>query len=161
MQKITPFLWFNDNAEEAVNFYASVFPDAKINKTLRYPEGTPELAGKVLTIDFQLLGQNFVALNGGTKFQFNESISFVVHCKSQEEVDYYWDKLTDGGEESRCGWLKDRFGLSWQVVPTKLLQLINDKDPAKSNRVMQAMMQMTKINLATIEEAYKNGTTEG
>jgi len=156
MQKITPFLWFNNNAEEAVNYYTSVFPDAKIKNVLRYPAGTPELAGTVLTIDFQLFGQNFVALNGGPKFQFNEAFSFVVHCSSQQEVDYYWNKLSDGGEESRCGWLKDRFGLSWQVVPTRLLELLHDPTPEKSNNVMQAMMQMGKIDVKAIEDAYNN-----
>jgi predicted 3-demethylubiquinone-9 3-methyltransferase (glyoxalase superfamily) len=154
MQKINPFLWFNDNAEEAVNFYASVFPDAKIGKVLRYPKETPGLGGKVLTIEFELFGQKFVALNGGPKFKFNESVSFVINCKSQEEVDHYWNRLTDGGEESQCSWLKDRYGLSWQVVPNRLIELLNDKDPAKSSRVMQAMMQMKKIDIATLEEAY-------
>jgi len=155
MQKITPFLWFNENAEEAVAFYSSVFNDVKVLKTVRYPDAVPGLGGKVLTIEFELFGHRYVALNGGPKFSFTEAISFVVSCDSQEEVNYYWEKLTDGGEESKCGWLKDRFGLSWQVVPTVLPKLLAGKDAESSNRVMQAMFKMRKLEIAPLQEAYE------
>lgn len=155
MQKITPFLWFNENAEEAVDFYKSVFKDVKVNKTVRYPDAMPVLGGKVLTIEFELFGQKYVALNGGPKFQFTEAVSFVVNCEGQEEVDYYWEKLTDGGEESMCGWLKDRFGLSWQVVPTVLPKLLAGKDAESSNRVMQAMFKMRKLEIVPLQQAYE------
>jgi len=154
MQKITPFLWFNDNAEEAVNFYASVFKDSKIMNMVRYGEAGPGPKGQVMTASFQLNGQDFIALNGGPLFKFTEAISFVVNCLTQEEVDEYWDKLSKGGEKSRCGWLKDKFGLSWQVVPTILSKLLGDKDAEKSKRVMSAMMQMDKIDIAKLEQAY-------
>ena len=159
MQKITPFLWFHDQAEEAVKFYTSVFKNSKIGRILRYSEeaakasGRP--AGSVLTVEFEMEGQKFVALNGGPLFKFNESISFVVNCETQEEVDYFWEKLTaDGGQESQCGWLKDKFGVSWQVVPTVLIDMLHDKDPRKSERVMQAMLQMQKIDISKLEAAY-------
>ncbi len=158
MQKITPFLWFDDQAEEAVKFYTSVFKNSKIGRILRYSEeaakasGRP--AGSVLTVEFEMEGQKFVALNGGPLFKFNESISFVVNCETQEEVDYFWEKLTaDGGQESQCGWLKDKFGLSWQVVPTVLIDMLHDKDSKKSERVTAAMLQMKKIDINKLKEA--------
>ena len=158
MQKITPFLWFNDNAEEAVNLYVSIFKDSKIGAITRYEEqgaaasGRPK--GSVMTIQFQLEGQEFVALNGGPHFKFTEAVSFVVNCKTQEEVDEYWAKLTAGGEEVQCGWLKDKYGLSWQIVPTALPEMLKDKDPAKAKRVMEAMLQMKKIDIPTLKRAY-------
>ena len=158
MQKITPFLWFDDQAEEAVKFYTSVFKNSKIGRILRYSEeaakasGRP--AGSVLTVEFEMEGQKFVALNGGPLFKFNDSISFVVNCETQEEVDYFWEKLTaDGGQESKCGWLKDKFGLSWQVVPTVLIDMLHDKDSKKSERVTAAMLQMKKIDINKLKEA--------
>jgi len=154
MQKITPFIWFPGNAEEAVNHYVSVFDDARITDTLYYEEGSPGPIGEVMTIGFELQGQKFTALNGGDEFPFNEAISFVVHCGSQEEVDRYWDALTaDGGEPGPCGWLKDRFGVSWQIVPDRLLELHADPDPARRRRVMEAMLQMSKIDLKVLEDA--------
>jgi predicted 3-demethylubiquinone-9 3-methyltransferase (glyoxalase superfamily) len=155
MQKITPFLWFNDNVEEAMNFYASVFKDSTIGTVTRLPEGTPGPANKVLTATFTLNGQDFMALNGGPEFKFTEAISFFVSVETQEEVDELWEKLTaDGGEESQCGWLKDKFGLSWQIIPTALGKLMGDPDPEKSQRVMQAMLQMKKIDIAGLQRAY-------
>jgi len=157
-QKITPFLWFDDKAEEAAKFYTSIFKNSKIGNITRYdeeatgPTGRP--AGSVMTVDFQLGGQEFVALNGGPMFKFTEAISFVVNCENQEEVDYFWSKLSAGGEESRCGWLKDKFGLSWQVVPTVLTEMLTDKDTAKARRVMHAMLQMDKIDIAVLKKAY-------
>jgi len=157
-QKITPFLWFDDKAEEAAKFYTSIFKDSKIGNITRYdeeaagPTGRP--AGSVMTVDFQLAGKEFVALNGGPMFKFTEAISFVVNCENQEEVDYFWSKLSAGGEESRCGWLKDKFGLSWQVVPTVLIEMLTDKDTAKAKRVMHAMLQMDKIDIAVLKKAY-------
>lgn len=156
-QKITPFLWFDNNAEEAVNFYVSVFKDSKILAMARYPEGSPGPAGTVMTADFELNGQKFVALNGGPTFRFTEAVSFVVNCANQEEVDYFWEKLSEGGQKTQCGWLKDKFGLSWQVVPTILQQLLKDKDPKKSQSVMQALMKMTKLDIAELLRAYENG----
>jgi predicted 3-demethylubiquinone-9 3-methyltransferase (glyoxalase superfamily) len=155
MQKITPFLWFDDQAEEAMNFYVSVFKNSKIISVNRLPEGTPGPAGKVMTATFQLNGQEFMALNGGPEFKFNESISFFVNCETQQEVDELWEKLSAGGEKSQCGWLKDKFGVSWQIIPTALGQLLGDKDPQKSQRVMQAMLQMTKIDIAALRRAYE------
>src|SRR5205809_1374788 len=159
MQKITPFLWFDNQAEEAVKFYTSIFKDSKIGKITRYGEAGEKVAGRpsgsVMTIDFEVEGQKFTALNGGPQFKFNESISFVVNCGTQEEVDYFWDKLAaDGGQESQCGWLKDKFGLSWQVVPTVLIEMLHDKDPEKSERVMKAMLQMQKIDINKLKAAY-------
>ena len=161
MQKITPFLWFDDRAEEAAKFYTSVFKNSKVGRILRYDEETAKVsqsgrpAGSVLTIEFEIEGQKFVALNGGPEFKFNESISFVVNCETQEEVDHYWEKLTaDGGEESACGWLKDKFGVSWQITPTVLIEMLQDKDPEKSERVMNAMLQMQKIDIKTLRKAY-------
>ena len=153
-QKITPFLWFDGNAEEAVNYYLSVFPEAKLGEVSRYGEGMPMPAGTVLVANFTLFGQEFGAINAGPEFKFTEAISFMIDCKDQAEVDYYWDKLTaNGGEPSQCGWLKDRFGLSWQVVPSALGELMTNPDPAKANRVTQALMQMGKIDIATLEAA--------
>lgn len=154
MQKITPFLWFDNNAEEAMNFYVSVFKDAKILTVTRYGEAGPGPAGTVMTAEFQLFGQEYVALNGGPRFKFTEAISFVVNCESQEEVDNYWEKLSEGGEKSRCGWLKDRFGLWWQVVPTILAELMSDPDAQKSQRVMQAMLKMDKIEIEPLKRAH-------
>ena len=159
MQKITPFLWFDDNAEEAVNFYVSIFPNSQIIKTVRYTGAGPGPAGAVMTVEFELDSQEFVALNGGPVFHFTEATSFVVNCETQEEVDYYWDKLTDGGEESQCGWLKDKFGLSWQIVPTILPQMLNDPDEKKAKRVAHAMLQMGKIDIATLKQAYEQDNT--
>jgi predicted 3-demethylubiquinone-9 3-methyltransferase (glyoxalase superfamily) len=158
MQKITPFLWFDDQAEQAVKVYTSIFKNSKVGRILRYGEEaaktTSRPVGSVLTIEFELEGQKFVALNSGPIFKFNESISFVVNCETQEEVDYFWERLTaDGGQESQCGWLKDKFGLSWQVVPTVLIDMLHDKDSGKSERVMQAMLQMKKIDIGKLKEA--------
>ncbi|HRJ43425.1 MAG: VOC family protein [Caldilineaceae bacterium] len=154
-QKITPYLWFNDNAEEAVNFYLSIFADSKILNLSRYPDEVPDLGGKAMNIAFQLEGQKFIALNGGPMFQFTEAISLFVGCETQEEVDELWAKLTaDGGQEQPCAWLKDKFGLSWQIVPRQLGELLSDPDPEKSQRVMQAMLQMSKIDIATLQAAY-------
>ena len=158
MQKITPFLWFNDNAEEEANFYASIFKDSKIGRIARYGEEAAEKTGRpkgsVMTIEFELEGQRFVGLNGGPMFKFTEAISFAVNCETQEEVDYFWSKLSAGGEESRCGWLRDKFGLSWQVVPRVLIEMLADKDAAKAKRVMHAMLQMDKIDIPTLKKAY-------
>ena len=156
MQKITPFLWFDDNAEEAARFYTSVFKNSKMGNVARYNDAGPGPAGSVMVANFELEGLPFTALNGGPLFKFNESVSFVVNCENQEEVDYYWEKLTaGGGKESRCGWLKDKYGLSWQIVPTALGRLMSDPDPEKSKRVMQAMLKMDKIIIADLEKAWK------
>ena len=155
MQKITPFLWFNNNVEEAVLFYTAVFKDSKVSNMVRYPEGGPGPAGTVMTAKFELQGQEFIALNGGPLYTFNEAVSFVVNCESQEEVDEYWDKLTEGGEKGRCGWLKDKFGLSWQVVPTALPRLLSGSDAGRTKRVVDAMMRMNKIEIKPLEEAYE------
>ena len=158
MQKITPFLWFDTQAEEAVNLYTSIFKNSRILSVSPYGEGMPGEAGKVMTINFQIEGQDFIALNGGPVFQFNESISFMVSCESQEEVDKLWEKLTaDGGEEGQCGWLKDKFGVSWQIVPTRLYDLINGPDPVRAQRATQAMLQMKKLDVAALERAYDQG----
>src|SRR6185295_20216301 len=146
MQKITPFLWFDNNAEEAVNHYLSIFKNSKIASILRCGDAGPGPKGSVLTIAFQLEGQDFIALNGGPVFKFNEAISLSVDCKTQREVDELWEKLSAGGQKSQCGWLKDKFGLSWQVVPSELVEMLQDKDAKKSARVMAAMMQMSKID---------------
>jgi len=156
MQKITPFLWFDDQAEDAVKFYTSIFKDSKIGRILRYGEEVAKVSesgrpvGSVLTIEFE------VALNGGPQFQFNESVSFVVNCETQKEVDYYWEKLSaGGGQESACGWLKDKFGVSWQVTPAVLIDMLHDKDAAKAERVMHAMLQMQKIDIEKLKQAAK------
>ena len=155
MQKLTPFLWFDSNAEEAVHFYTSVFKNSKIVKVLRYGEAGPGPKGSVMTIAFELDGQSFTAINGGPHFTFSGAVSFVVHCKTQEEVDYYWDKLSAGGKELQCAWLMDKYGLSWQIVPDVLIELLQDKDPAKSKRVMEAMLKMIKIDIPTLRQAYE------
>lgn len=153
IQKITPFLWFDSQAEEAAKFYVSIFNDSKITNISHYGEGAPVPAGTVMTVAFEIEGQQFTSLNGGPLFSFSEAISFVVHCKTQEEIDHYWEKLTDGGEESQCGWLKDKYGVSWQVVPDKLMELLNHPDAAKAQRVTQAMLQMVKLDLNVLQEA--------
>ena len=157
-QKITPFLWFDDKAEEAATFYASIFKNSRVEKITRYVEEAAKTTGRpadsVMSVDFELEGQQFVALNGGPMFKFTEAISFVVNCETQEEVDYYWSKLSAGGEESRCGWLTDQFGLSWQVVPVVLNGMLADQDTAKAKRVTHAMLQMDKIDIATLKKAY-------
>jgi predicted 3-demethylubiquinone-9 3-methyltransferase (glyoxalase superfamily) len=155
MQKITPFLWFNDNAEEAMNFYISIFKNSKVLNVARYGEAGPGANGTVMTATFQLDGQEFVALNGGPHFKFTEAISFVVYCETQEEVDKFWEKLSEGGEKSRCGWLKDKYGLSWQIVPTVLAELYQDKDAEKTKRVMEAMLKMDKLDIKTLKQAYE------
>lgn len=162
MQKITPFLWFDNQAEEAVKFYASVFKNSKIGGMARFSEAGAKVAGKqpgsVMTASFNLEGQEFVALNGGPLFKFTEAISFVVNCESQDEVDHFWTKLSEGGDEKaqQCGWLKDKFGVSWQIVPTALPRLLSDKDPQKSKRVMEAMLQMKKLVIADLQRAYES-----
>jgi predicted 3-demethylubiquinone-9 3-methyltransferase (glyoxalase superfamily) len=153
-------LWFDDQAEEASKFYTSVFKNSKVGKSTRYGKAAEKAAGRpagsVMTVEFELEGQKFTALNGGPVFKFNESISFVVNCETQEEVDYFWEKLSaDGGQESQCGWLKDKFGVSWQIVPTVLIEMLQDKDSEKSERVMKAMLQMQKIDIKTLKEAYE------
>ncbi|MGH8660414.1 MAG: VOC family protein [Burkholderiales bacterium] len=158
MQKITPFLWFDHQAEEAAKFYVSIFRNSKILDVVRYGEEAAKASGRpkgsVMTVAFKLDGQEFTALNGGPVFKFTEAISFVTHCKTQEEVDHLWEKLSQGGERSQCGWLKDQYGVSWQVVPDVLIELLQDKDPAKSRRVMQAMLQMSKIDIKVLEQAH-------
>jgi predicted 3-demethylubiquinone-9 3-methyltransferase (glyoxalase superfamily) len=153
MQKITPFLWFDDKAEEAINFYVSIFKNSTIGSITRYGEGGPVPKGTVMTAKFQLDGQEFMALNGGPHFKFTEAISLYVNCESQEKVDQLWEKLSAGGEKGRCGWLKDKYGLSWQIIPTALGELLQDKDAAKSKRVMMAMLQMDKIEVDTLKRA--------
>lgn len=154
MQKITPFLWFDTQAEEAMNFYTSIFKNSKIGSVSRYGEAGPGQKGTVMTGTFELDGQEFMALNAGPQFKFTEAISFFVRCEDQEEVDYFWDKLTEGGQESQCGWLKDKFGMSWQIIPNALGEMLGDKDRAKAQRVMQAMLQMRKIDIKRLKEAY-------
>jgi predicted 3-demethylubiquinone-9 3-methyltransferase (glyoxalase superfamily) len=155
MQRITPNLWFDTEAEEAAKFYISIFKDSKINSVSHYGDAGPRPAGMVLTVDFQLEGQHFTGLNGGPDFKFNEAISLLVNCQSQEEVDELWAKLSEGGEEGPCGWLKDRYGLSWQIIPTRLGELLQDEDADRANRVMQAMLQMKRIDIAGLEKAYE------
>ena len=153
LQKITPFLWFDHQAEEAAGFYTSIFDNSKITAITHYGDTGPGPKGSVMTVAFELAGQKFVALNGGPHFKFTEAISFVVNCENQAEVDKFWTKLTEGGQEVQCGWLKDKYGLSWQIVPTRLPELLQDPDPARAQRAMQAMMQMTKIDIAGLEAA--------
>jgi predicted 3-demethylubiquinone-9 3-methyltransferase (glyoxalase superfamily) len=155
MQKITPFLWFDDKAEEAMNFYVSIFKNSKITGVSRYGDAGPGPKGTVMVGTFQLDGQEFMAINGGPHFKFTEAISLLVNCETQEEVDEYWEKLSEGGEKSRCGWLKDKYGLSWQVVPTILGELMQDKNAEKSGRVMEAILQMDKIDIKTLKQAYE------
>ena len=152
-QKITTFLWFDNNAEEAVNFYISVFKNSKVLSTTRYGEIGPGPKGTIMTIGFELDGQEFTALNGGPQFKFTEAISLVVHCQTQEEIDYYWEKLSEGGEKVECGWLKDKFGLFWQITPDVLMELLADSDEQKVQRVMKAMMQMKKLDIQGIKQA--------
>src|ERR1700737_4389857 len=154
MQKITPFLWFNDNAEDAMSFYISIFENSEIVNVARYGDAGPGPAGTVMTAIFELDGQEFIAINGGPQCKFTEAISFVVKCETQEEVDEFWEKLSEGGEKSRCGWLKDKYGLSWQIIPTALSEMLRDKDPEKSKRVMNAMLKMDKIDIKTLKQAY-------
>ena len=154
MQKITPFLWFDNQAEEAMNFYVSIFKNSKILSCTRYGDAGPGPKGTVIVASFELDGQEFLALNGGPRFKFTEAVSFVVNCETQAEIDEMWARLSAGGEESQCGWLKDKFGLSWQVVPPILSKLMQDKDPGKSNRVMEALLKMKKIDIATLQRAY-------
>jgi predicted 3-demethylubiquinone-9 3-methyltransferase (glyoxalase superfamily) len=155
MQKITPFLWFDGKAEEAANFYTSIFKNSKVGRITRYGEAGPEPKGTAMSVTFQLEGQEFMALNGGPQFKFTEAISFFVNCETQEEVDDLWAKLSVGGEKGRCGWLKDKFGLSWQIIPSALGQMLGDKDPEKSKKVMQAMLQMNKIDIEALKQAYE------
>lgn len=155
MKAITPCLWFDTQALEAANFYVSIFRNSKLGKVSYYGEGARLPKGTVLVVTFEINGQEFMGLNGGPIFQFSEAVSFVVNCENQDEIDFYWDKLTsDGGQESRCGWLKDKFGVSWQIVPNAIGQMMTDPDSAKRERVMQVVMQMVKIDLATLEAAY-------
>jgi predicted 3-demethylubiquinone-9 3-methyltransferase (glyoxalase superfamily) len=154
MPRISPFLWFDDQAEEAARFYVSVFPNSRIVTTTRYGEAGPGPKGSVMTVVFELDGKEFIALNGGPHFKFTEAISFSVDCKTQKEVDEYWEKLSRGGTEGQCGWLKDRYGLSWQVNPTALGAMLSDPDPGRSKRVMEAMLKMKKIDLETLRKAY-------
>jgi predicted 3-demethylubiquinone-9 3-methyltransferase (glyoxalase superfamily) len=153
MKEITPCLWFDTEGEDAANFYTSVFPNSKILDIARYGSAGPRLEGTVMTVSFELNGQEFLALNGGPDFTFNEAVSFQVGCKNQDEVDAYWSKLSEGGEEGPCGWLKDKFGLSWQIVPTVLPELLGDPDQEKAQRVMAAMLKMQKIEIAELEQA--------
>lgn len=153
MQKITPFLWFNDNAEEAMNFYVSIFKNSKVGSVSRYGEGGPGPKGSVMSATFQLEGQEFMALNGGPHYKFTPAISLYVNCETQAEVDELWEKLSAGGRKDRCGWLQDKFGLSWQIIPSALPRLLGDKNPAKAQRVVQAMLQMDKIDIKKLEEA--------
>lgn len=153
-QKITPFLWFDNQAEEAAQFYSSIFKNSKILQVSRYGDAGPGPKGSVMVVNFQLAGQEFTALNGGPRFQFSEAFSFVVKCENQQEIDEYWSKLTaDGGEESMCGWLKDKFGFSWQIVPTEIGTLMSNKDPKKATRVMEALLQMRKLDIAKLKAA--------
>jgi predicted 3-demethylubiquinone-9 3-methyltransferase (glyoxalase superfamily) len=154
MQKISPFLWFDNQAEEAMHHYVSIFKNSKVGKITRYGDAGPGPKGTVMVASFELEGQRFAALNGGPQFRFTEAISFVVNCETQKEVDDLWEKLGEGGQFQQCGWLKDKFGLSWQIVPTALIELISDPDPVKSRRVMEAMLQMTKIDIAKLRQAH-------
>ena len=161
MQKISPCLWFDDNAEEAVKFYLSIFKNSKVGNVTRYGKEGYEIhkkkEGSVMTIDFEIEGQKFLALNGGPIFKFNEAISFQIYCDTQEEIDYYWEKLTEGGDKNAqvCGWLKDKFGVSWQVVPIALIKMLQDKDSKKTERVMKAMLQMKKLDIDALSKAYQ------
>jgi predicted 3-demethylubiquinone-9 3-methyltransferase (glyoxalase superfamily) len=153
MQKITPFLWFDGNAEEAANFYISIFKNSKMGKISRYGDAGPGPKGSAMSVTFQIEGQEFFALNGGPQFKFTPAISFFVNCETQQEVDELWEKLSAGGRTDRCGWLQDKFGLSWQIIPTVLGQLLGDKDPQRAKRAMQAMLQMTKIDIKKLQQA--------
>jgi predicted 3-demethylubiquinone-9 3-methyltransferase (glyoxalase superfamily) len=161
MQKISPCLWFDDQGEDAAKFYTSIFKDSKMGDVTRYGKEGYEIHGReegtVMTVEFEIEGQKFLALNGGPIFKFNEAISFQVYCETQEEVDYYWEKLSEGGDEKaqQCGWLKDKYGVSWQIVPTILIKMLKDKDSEKSQRVMKAMLQMHKLDISTLKKAYE------
>ena len=155
MQRITPFLWFDNQAEEAMHHYVSIFKNSKAKGATRYGDAGPGPKGSVMTASFELEGQDFTALNGGPQFEFSEAISFVVSCRTQEEVEELWERLSEGGKTQQCGWLKDKFGLSWQIVPVVLIEFLSDPDPDKSRRVMEAMMQMTKIDIAKPRQAYE------
>src|SRR5438552_2299504 len=158
-ETITPSLWFDTEAQDAARFYTSVFKDSRIVKVARFGEGAPRPAGMVMSVEFELDGQRFNAINGGPEFTFDEAVSFRINCETQDDVDYYWERLSDGGEESQCGWLKDRFGLSWQVVPAGLEQVLGDPDRERAGRAMQAMLQMRKLNIAALREAADAVTT--
>ena len=157
--KIQPCLWFDTEAEQAANFYVSIFKDSRIGSVNRYGKAGHEVhgkpAGSVMAVEFEIEGQRFVALNGGPQFKFDEAVSFQIHCKTQEEIDYYWSRLTDGGREVACGWLKDKFGLSWQVVPTPLFEMLSDKDPAKTERVTAAFLKMKKFDIGKLRRAFE------
>ena len=155
-QKITPNLWFDTEAEEAAAFYVSVFPNSRIVSVARYTEGAPRPAGMVMTVEFELDGQRFIGINGGPEFTFDEAVSFQINCATQDDVDYYWARLSEGGQEGPCGWLKDKFGLSWQVTPTGMDELFSDPDPKKAERAMRAMLGMTKLDLATLRAAAED-----
>ncbi|SRR6266404_2166019 len=155
IQKITPFLWFDHQAEEAAKFYTSLFRNSRIEAVTRYGEAGPGPKGSVMTVDFELEGQKFTALNGGPVFKFTEAVSFVVNCETQQEVDQMWEKLSAGGQEVECGWVKDKYGLSWQIVPTVLIEMMKDQDPERKERVMKAMLQMKKLDIARLEAAYQ------
>jgi predicted 3-demethylubiquinone-9 3-methyltransferase (glyoxalase superfamily) len=157
MQKITPFLWFNGQAEEAMNFYTSIFKNSKMGSITRYGEAGPGPKGTVMSATCTLDGQEFFALNGGPQFTFSPAISFFVNCETQEEVDEFWKRLSEGGQTNRCGWLQDKYGISWQIVPSILNKLLQDKDPEKSKRVMMAMMQMDKLDIQGLKQAYEQG----
>lgn len=154
MQKIVPNLWFDTEAEEAANFYTSIFKDSEIVNVLHYGEAGPREAGMVLTVTFRLQGQDFTAINGGPEFKFNEAMSLLINCESQAEVDYFWERLSEGGEEGPCGWLKDRYGVSWQVAPTILERMLEDEDAEKATRAMKAMLEMKKLDVAALQAAY-------
>ena len=156
IQKITPFFWFDGQAEEAANYYVSIFKNSSVTKVTNYLGGSPGDEGTVMTVAFTLEGQEFTALNGGPDFQFSQAISFVINCNSQEEVDYYWTKLSEGGEIQACGWLKDKYGVAWQITPVKLIEMINDPDRQKAQRAFSAMLQMEKLDIAQLERAYNN-----
>ena len=157
MQKITPFLWFDGKAEEAMNFYVSIFKNSKVGRVSRYGDAGPGPKGSVMSATFVLDGQEFFALNGGPQYKFTPAISFFVNCETQQEVDDLWEKLSAGGSKDQCGWLKDKFGVSWQIVPTVLGKLLGDKDPQKANRVMQAMLQMKKLDIKSLQQAHDRG----
>jgi predicted 3-demethylubiquinone-9 3-methyltransferase (glyoxalase superfamily) len=153
LQRITPNLWFDTEAEEAAEFYTSVFKNSRIVHVAHYTEAGPRPAGTVMTVEFELDGQRFIGINGGPQFKFDEAVSFMISCETQDELDYYWERLTEGGEESQCGWLKDRYGLSWQVVPTGMEELFSDPDPERARRAMQAMLGMRKLDIAALRSA--------
>ncbi len=161
MQKITPFLWFDGKAEAAAKFYTSIFKNSRIRNIARYGDAGPGPKGSVMTVEFEIERQKFIALNGGPHFKFNEAISFVVNCKTQTELDRYWRKLSAGGKEVQCGWLKDKFGLSWQIVPTVLVELMSSKDATKSQRLMQALLKMVKLDIKELKRAYNGGGKPG